>query len=143
MLSKKLGLLGILAAATTIGAVGGSSLNAVQTKAVDAEVAVDKDQSQQKTDFDPAKGEPASPSQGGHVGANGKKEELLTGGTASKVTAAAKAAVPGGTIERVETDAEGAVYEAHMKKADGTRVTVKFDANFKVTGTEDGHSKMN
>jgi len=31
---------------------------------------------------------------------------------ADKVTAAAEAAVPGGTIRRVETDAEGATYEA-------------------------------
>jgi hypothetical protein len=41
------------------------------------------------------------------------------------VTAAAKAKVPGGTVIRVETDADGnAVYEAHMVKADGTPVTV-------------------
>jgi uncharacterized membrane protein YkoI len=80
--------------------------------------------------FDPAKG--------GHVGANGTKEELLTGDTAAKATAAALAAVPGGTIERVETDAEGATYEAHMTKSDGSRVTVKMDASFNVTGTEQG-----
>src|SRR4051812_41248881 len=43
------------------------------------------------------------PSKGGHVGQNGTKEELLTGDTAAKVTAAALAANPGGTIERVET----------------------------------------
>lgn len=77
--------------------------------------------------------------QGGHVGANGTKEELLTGDDAAKVTAAAQAAVPGGTVERVETDAEGAAFEAHVTKADGSDVTVKFDANFNVTSTEDGH----
>jgi hypothetical protein len=80
--------------------------------------------------FDPAKG--------GHVGANGVVEKLLTGTTADKAKAAALAAVPGGTIERVENDAEGAVYEAHMVKADGTHVTVKMDANFKVTAIENG-----
>ena len=52
--------------------------------------------------------------------------------------AAALAAVPGGTIIRVETDSAGSPYEAHMTKADGTQVTVKVDANFKVTGTEQG-----
>jgi ABC-type transport system substrate-binding protein len=85
-------------------------------------------------------GAPASfdPTKGGHVGANGVKEELLTGDTADKVTAAALAAVPGGTIQRVENDAEGAVYEAHMTKADGSQVTVKLDANFTVTSIEDG-----
>ena len=70
---------------------------------------------------------------GGHVGRNGQREELLTGDTAARVTQAALAAVPGGTIDRVESDADGAVYEAHMKNADGDRVTVLFDANFAVT----------
>ena len=70
--------------------------------------------------------------------ANGITETLLTGDTATKAKAAALAAVPGGTIERVETDAEGATYEAHMTKADGSEVTVKLDANFKVTGVETG-----
>ena len=78
------------------------------------------------------------PTKGGHVGANGVVEKLLTGTTADKARAAALAAVPGGTIERVENDAEGAVYEAHMVKSDGTHVTVKMDANFKVTGIENG-----
>ena len=70
--------------------------------------------------------------------ANGITETPLTGDDLAKATAAAHAAVPGGTIERVETDAEGATYEAHMTKADGTEVTVKMDANFTVTGTETG-----
>ncbi len=78
------------------------------------------------------------PAKGGHVGTNGVKEELLIGDNATKATAAALTAVPGGTILRVETDAEGAVYEAHMTKPDGTMVTVKMDANFTVTGTESG-----
>ena len=30
---------------------------------------------------------------------------------------------------------EGGVFEAHMRKADGTSVTVQFDKNLKVTGT--------
>jgi hypothetical protein len=70
--------------------------------------------------------------------AHGPGETLLTGTTAARVAAAAKAAVPGGTIIRVETDSQGAAYEAHMKKADGSYVTVKLDKNFKVTGTVDG-----
>lgn len=78
------------------------------------------------------------PSKGGHVGQNGVKEEVLTGDTAAKVTAAALASQPGATIERVESDAEGAVYEAHMVKSDGSHVTVKFDSNFNVTATETG-----
>ena len=69
---------------------------------------------------------------------HGPAETLLTDGAASKVTAAAKAAVPGATIIRVETDSGGAAYEAHMRKADGSYVTVKFDKNFKVTGIQNG-----
>lgn len=83
-------------------------------------------------------GQPHDPSKGGHT-ANGITEQVLTGDTATKVTAAAQAAVPDATIERVENDAEGAVYEAHMVKADGSHVTVKLDANFTVTGIEDGY----
>src|SRR5438309_2524655 len=78
------------------------------------------------------------PSKGGHVGQNGVTETLLTGDTAEKVKAAALAAVPGGTIERVENDAEGSPYEAHMTKSDGSRVTVKVDKDFKVTAVETG-----
>ena len=77
------------------------------------------------------------PTQGGHT-ANGITEELLTGDTATRVRDAALAAVPGGTVQRVETDAEGAKYEAHMTKSDGTEVTVKVDANFDVSSIEDG-----
>jgi hypothetical protein len=69
---------------------------------------------------------------------HGPGETLLTGTTASQVTAAAKAAVPGATIIRVETDSDGAAYEAHMKKADGSFVTVKLDKSFKVTSTVAG-----
>jgi hypothetical protein len=64
---------------------------------------------------------------------------VLTGDTASKVEAAAKAKVPGATIERVETDADGhAAYEAHMVKSDGSRITVYVNKQFEVVGTDDG-----
>ena len=75
---------------------------------------------------------------GGHVGHNGSREEPLTGDVAAKVTAAALAAQPGATVDRVETDAEGAAYEAHLTTSDGTRLTLKFDSNFAVTDTEQG-----
>jgi hypothetical protein len=64
-------------------------------------------------------------------------ETLLTGETASKVEAAAKAKVPNGTIVRIETDADGnAAYEAHMTKADGTPVTVYVNKQFEVVSVE-------
>jgi uncharacterized membrane protein YkoI len=77
------------------------------------------------------------PSQGGHV-ANGITEALLTGDTAAKVTAAAQGAVSGATVDRVENDAEGATYEAHMTKSDGSKVTVKVNADFSVASIENG-----
>jgi hypothetical protein len=46
--------------------------------------------------------------------------------------------VPDGTIQRVENDAEGATYEAHMVKADGSHVTVKVNADFSVASIETG-----
>jgi hypothetical protein len=71
---------------------------------------------------------------GGHVGANGKTEQALPADVAAKVKAAAQAKIPGGTVERVETDVDhGSPYEAHVKKADGTEVEVLVDSNFTVT----------
>jgi hypothetical protein len=64
-------------------------------------------------------------------------EKLLTGETAAKVTAAAKAKEPTATIERVETDSDG-VYEAHMVRTDGTHITVQVDASFAVTAVQEG-----
>lgn len=83
----------------------------------------------------PSTTQSASHHKGGHQ-ANGITEQQLTGDTAARVEAAVKAANPGATIVRVETDAEGAAYEAHIRKADGTSATVKLDASFNITGTE-------
>ena len=69
---------------------------------------------------------------------HGPGETLLTGATLTSAVAAAEAAVPGATVVRAETDAQGATYEVHMKKTDGTYVTVKENANFTVTSTETG-----
>jgi len=65
-------------------------------------------------------------------------EKAQTGTTLATLKAAALKAVPGATVYRVETDVDGAVYEAHMTKADGTHVTVKFDKSFAVTAVQDG-----
>ncbi|MEP6910977.1 MAG: hypothetical protein ABI896_11180 [Actinomycetota bacterium] len=66
-------------------------------------------------------------------------ETLLTGDTLAKVRAAALAKVSGGTIERVETDADGnAKYEAHMTRSDGSRVTVYVNASFDVVSVKSG-----
>ena len=115
-----------------LGVAGGSLLNALQAGAA---TATNSTTSTTQSTQPPAN---VDPTKGGHVGANGTKEELLTGDTAEKVKAAALAAVPGGTIERVENDAEGSPYEAHMTKSDGSHVTVKVDNSFKVTSVDSG-----
>ena len=63
-----------------------------------------------------------------------KPETPLTGDVASKVRAAALAKVPGGTVERVETDSDrGSPYEAHVRKSDGTELEVLVNKSFEVT----------
>ena len=69
---------------------------------------------------------------------NGPGETVLTGDTASKVTAAALAAEPGATVVRVETDSSGHTYEAHVKLADGTYKTLYFDSSFAADGSDTG-----
>jgi len=66
-------------------------------------------------------------------------ETPLTGDALAQVTAVAKDALPGATIVRVETDADGhAKYEAHVIKADGSPATVYVDENFKLVSVETG-----
>src|SRR4051794_41257601 len=71
----------------------------------------------------------AGPGKGGQR----SDETPLTGDTLTKVSAVATPALSGGTVVRAETDADGvAKYEAHMKKADGSPLTVYVDAHFKL-----------
>ncbi len=135
-MNQKIVLAVVLGLVAVIGVMA-KSLN--KTKVVPA-IAQDLSQATLAVNPLPA-GELKDPTQGGHVGANGIIEELLTGELAEKARAAALEAVPGGTILKVETDAEGSAYEAHMTKPDGLSVTVKFDENFKVTKIEEGYRK--
>lgn len=68
-------------------------------------------------------------------------EKPVSSAIEAKLKAAALKAVPGGTVLKVETDSGDAVYEVHMKKSDGSFVTVKFDKNSAVTAVEDGMGK--
>jgi hypothetical protein len=75
---------------------------------------------------------------GRHVGANGVREEPLSGDVAQKVRDAALAKISGGTIERVETDADhGSPYEAHVRRADGTELEVLVNKDFEVTAVNE------
>jgi hypothetical protein len=70
---------------------------------------------------------------------HGPGETLLTGTNLQRALTAAKAAVPGATVIRAETDSSGATpYEVHMKKADGSYVTVQLNSSFKVVKTVSG-----
>ena len=82
-----------------------------------------------------AAAEPSPP--GRPWGGQRPDETRLTGEAAARVTAAARARVSGGTVIRVETDADGhAKYEAHMTDANGQPVTVYVDADFDVVSVE-------
>ena len=88
----------------------------------------------------------APPAGGAAMGAGGAQpvrsdEKLVTGADLTRLKTAALKAVPGGTIIRVETDSGDATYEAHMTKADGSLVTVKFGKDLSVSAVEDGMGK--
>jgi hypothetical protein len=121
----------MLAAVISGGAIGAAAIPAMAADTTGSSTAAPTD------GYGNGYGTPGDGTRGPHQ-ANGKTEEVLTGETATKVEAAVKAAQPGATIERMETDADGAVYEAHITKADGTRATVLLDANFAVTETQAG-----
>lgn len=65
-------------------------------------------------------------------------EKSVSASVTATLKAAALKAVPGSTVYRIETDAGDGAYEAHMTKADGSQVTVKFDKSLKVTEVETG-----
>ena len=78
----------------------------------------------------------APPSSGQPFGHQRSDETVLTGDALARVTAAAKAKVPGGTVVRVETDADGhATYEAHMLDASGNPITVYVNSSYDVVST--------
>lgn len=85
-----------------------------------------------------AKGAPNASFDPGGADSIRPDEKTVTGSDADKLKAAAEAKVAGATAFRVETDGDGAAYEVHMKKADGSLVTVKFDKDFNVTSVEEG-----
>jgi uncharacterized membrane protein YkoI len=116
----------LVGAAIAGGAVGASLLGTAQAET---------SSSSSSTTSSSSASAPANP--GPHT-ANGITETPLTGDDLTKATDAANAAVPGATIDRAETDAEGAAYEVHVTKSDGSKATVKLDANFNVTSVEDG-----
>jgi uncharacterized membrane protein YkoI len=125
------------------GGHGGAAYHAHVRKSDGSEVVVlvDKDFNATSVETRPAGGRgghgPGGP--GRHGGPGGRPDEKpLTGDTADKVTAAAKAKVSGGTVLRVETDGDhGSPYEAHVRKSDGTEVEVLVNKDFEVTAVNE------
>src|SRR4051794_36958151 len=72
--------------------------------------------------------------------AGNSAETALTGDSLTKASDAAKAAVPGGTVERATTEdpseGTGAAYEVHVHKSDGSEVEVLLDSSYKVVKTQ-------
>jgi hypothetical protein len=119
---------GLLAAGAISGGIIATALSASASGNAPAAAA--------STESSPA-GEARTPGPGGAQPVR-SDEKSVSDATAVTLRAAALKAVPGATVYRIETDAGDGVYEAHMKKADGSLVTVKFDKNLQVTKVESG-----
>jgi uncharacterized membrane protein YkoI len=127
----KFGQKALLSSALAAAAIAGGAVGASVIGTAQAQTAASSSEASSST---------ATGADHGPHTANGITETALSGDDLTKATAAAQAAVPGATIERVETDAEGATYEAHVTKTDGSEATVKLDASFTVTSIEDGRA---
>ena len=68
-------------------------------------------------------------------------EKPLSPSLSASLKAKALAAVPGGKVDRVTPGHGDAAYEAHVTKADGTKVRVEFDKNQKLLRIETGPPK--
>ena len=69
-------------------------------------------------------------------GPGGMHGTPVTGETLQKVTDAVLARYPDATVDSAEEEGDG--YEAHVTKADGTKVHVTLDSNFAITGEHTG-----
>ena len=123
------GAVGLLAA----GAIGGGVL----ASALSASASTSTSTASASTVSSSSGGGARTPGPGGAQPVR-PDEKSVSSATAATLRAAALTAVPGGTVYRIETDAGDGAYEVHMKKADGSLVTVKFDKNLKVTKVETG-----
>ncbi len=92
----------------------------------------------------PTPAAPGSEGPGGDhhgFGRGGSTEKDLPADIAAKVKAAALAADPGATVDRVSTEDDGvagALYEAHLTKTDGSHVRLQLDKSFAIVKTETG-----
>lgn len=74
---------------------------------------------------------------GGRGGPGGRGGDTpLTGDAATQATEAAQAAVPGGSVLRVEQEPDGSIH-AHVRTDDGTHVLVVMDSSYQVTSVDE------
>jgi hypothetical protein len=125
-LARRMGAVGLLAA----GVIGGGVLGSTLSASADSTAAPTEQSSTAAQ----------TPGRGGAQPVR-SDEKAVSSADEATLRAAALKAVPGGTVIRIETDAGDGAYEAHMTKADGTQVTVKFSEDKAVTGVEDGMGK--
>lgn len=130
---RRAGAAGLLAAGVLTGGILAGTLGASAASSTAADTSVISN----STTTSSAAGSPGAMHPGGAASVR-SDEKVVTGSNAATLKAAALKAVPGGTVIRIETDAGDGTYEAHMKKADGSLVTVKFGANLTVTKVETG-----
>ena len=122
---------GLLATGVVAGAIiGGTVLSSAATSSPSPTAPSSSSSSAPGANGAPAPNKQSTPVRG--------DEKAVSAEVAAKLTAGGLKAVPGGTVYRVETDGDGDAYEAHMTKADGSPVTVKFDANYAVTEVQEG-----
>lgn len=129
-LSRKIALVG---AGLAAGAIGATAIGA-------GAQAVNGSGATSSTTSGTSATAPSTPSRPNDHGSSPVRTDEKAVSTADQaaIKAAALKAVPGGTVYRIETDAGDGAYEAHMTKADGTEVTVKFDSGLKVIKVEAG-----
>lgn len=123
------GMAGLIAAGAVAGGVLASTAG--------ASAATTSTSAAPSTSSTAAPANPAAPSSQSSTPVR-SDEKAVSDAVAATLKAKALAAVPGGTVYRVETDAGDGTYEAHMTKADGSLVTVKFDASLNVKSVETG-----
>lgn len=140
--------LGLVAAGLAVGAIGATAITAGAAEpstsaAPSASASASPTAPEGQTSDGTADGDGHRGGRGhGHGSASVRGDEkAVTAAQSTALKAAALKAVPGGTVYRVETDAGDAAFEAHMTKADGTEVTVKFDEKLAVIEVEDGMGK--
>ena len=144
--------LGLVAASMAVGAIGataiaaGAATTSPTAPSASASASPTAPDSQAPDSQAPDERRGPGECRGGRGGGRGPApargdEQAVTPAQNEALRAAALKAVPGGTVHRVETDAGDAAFEAHMTKADGAEVTVKFDENLAVIEVQEGMGK--